>query len=92
METGDVGIWENIALKITFLTRSLQSWDLQFFPIYGKNATIFANSTGTSPQKVKKKKITGLCAVNIRILLHFKLFKGIRIMKHIMLVFIYVFL
>ena len=32
-----------------------------------------------------------LCAVNIGILLHIKLFKGIRIMEHIMLVFIYVF-
>ena len=33
-----------------------------------------------------------LCAVNTGIVLHIKLFKGISIMKHIMLVFIYVFL
>ena len=33
-----------------------------------------------------------LCAVNIGILLHIKLFKRIKIMKRIMLVFIYVFL
>ena len=31
-----------------------------------------------------------LCAVNIGILLHIKLFKRIRIMKHIMLVFIFI--
>ena len=31
-----------------------------------------------------------LCAVNIGILLYIKLFKGIRIMKHIMLVFIFI--
>ena len=50
MEAGDVGIWQkNRALKITFFTKSLQSWDLQFFPIYGKTSLFFPNSTGTSP-------------------------------------------
>ena len=55
MET-DVGIWQNRALKITFLYQTSSELRFTIFPNLWKNAAIFPNSTSTdtSPQKVKK--------------------------------------
>ena len=59
METGDVGIWQNRALKITFLYQISSELRVTFFPNLWKNAAIVLNSTGTgtSPQKVKKSLV-----------------------------------
>ena len=59
METGDVRIWQNRALKITLRYQISSELRFTICPNLLKNATIFPNSTGTSPQKVKKKKNTG---------------------------------
>ena len=57
METGDVGIWQKRALKIILLYQTSSDLRFTIFPNLRKNAAIFPNSTstGTSPQKVKKK-------------------------------------
>ena len=56
METGDVGIWQNRALGITFLYQISSELRFTIFPSLWENAAIFPNSTDTctSRQKVKK--------------------------------------
>ena len=56
METGDVWIWQNRAVKTTFLYQVSSELRFTIFPSLWTNAAIFPNSTGTgtSPQKVKK--------------------------------------
>ena len=56
METGDVGIQQNRALKITLLCQISSELRFTIFLNFWKNTGIFPNftGTGTSPQKVKK--------------------------------------
>ena len=51
MEIWDVGIWQNRALKITFLYQISSELRFTIFPNLWNNSAVFP---GTSPQKVKK--------------------------------------
>ena len=60
METEYVGIWQNRALKMTFLYQISSELRFTIFPNLWKNAAIFPNATSTCTSPCKVKKITGL--------------------------------
>ena len=68
METGDIGIWQN---KITFFTKSLQSQDLQFFPIYGQKRRYFSQFYRYRYQAPKSEKIPDFAFLATKFDLHF---------------------